>query len=136
MNQILISIRKDPFRIFFPIAILIACYASFLWIEFALITEENIPVTVHARLFIGGFIYLAIIGFLKTAITGIHYGKEIKKKESLNVDYFYNLSENSGVSKTNRIFFSARLRILLLKVEEQAEPPQLALIILAPAAIA
>ncbi|MEN8703390.1 MAG: outer membrane beta-barrel protein [Polaribacter sp.] len=45
-------------------------------------------------------------GFLKTAITGIHFGKEIKKKESLNVDYFYNLSENSGVSKTNRIFFS------------------------------
>ena len=45
-------------------------------------------------------------GFLKTAVTGIHYGKEIKKKESLNVDYFYNLSENNGVSKTNRVFFS------------------------------
>ena len=45
-------------------------------------------------------------GFLKTAVAGIHYGKEIKKKESLNADYFYNLSENNGVSKTNRVFFS------------------------------
>ena len=45
-------------------------------------------------------------GFLKTAVAGIHYGKEIKKKESLNADYFYNLSENNGVSNTKRVFFS------------------------------
>lgn len=45
-------------------------------------------------------------GFLKTAVAGIHYGKEIKKKESLNADYFYNSSENSGVSNTSRVFFS------------------------------
>lgn len=45
-------------------------------------------------------------GFLKTAVAGIHYGKEIKKKESLNADYFYNLSENSGFSNTSRVFFS------------------------------
>jgi hypothetical protein len=45
-------------------------------------------------------------GFLKTAVAGFHYGKELKKKESFNADYFYNSSENSGVSKTNRVFFS------------------------------
>lgn len=45
-------------------------------------------------------------GFLKTAVAGVNYGKEIKKKESFNVDYFYNLSENNGVSNTNRVFFS------------------------------
>ena len=46
-------------------------------------------------------------GFLKTAVTGIHYGKEIRKKESFNVDYFYNFLENKGVSDTKRVFFSS-----------------------------
>lgn len=45
-------------------------------------------------------------GFLKTAVVGLHYGKEIKKKESLNADYLYNSSENRGISNTNRVFFS------------------------------
>ena len=45
-------------------------------------------------------------GFLETAVAGVHYGKDLKKKESLNADYFYNSSENSGVSNTNRTFFS------------------------------
>ena len=45
-------------------------------------------------------------GFLKTGVAGINYGREIKKRESFNVDYFYNLSENNGISNTNRVFFS------------------------------
>ena len=48
----------------------------------------------------------SLSGFLKTAVAGIHYGKELKKKEDFNIDYFYNLSENNGVSNTNRVFFS------------------------------
>ena len=50
----------------------------------------------------------SLSGFLKTGVAGINYGKEIKKREFFNVDYFYNLSENSGVSNTNRVFFSNR----------------------------
>jgi hypothetical protein len=45
-------------------------------------------------------------GFLKTEVAGVNYGKEIKKRESFNADYFYNFSENNGVSTTNRVFFS------------------------------
>ncbi|WP_218598478.1 outer membrane beta-barrel protein [Polaribacter sp. NJDZ03] len=48
----------------------------------------------------------SLSGFLKTVVTGINYGKELRKKESFNVDYFYNLSENNGVSDTKRVFFS------------------------------
>lgn len=44
-------------------------------------------------------------GYLKTGVAGINYGEEIKKDESFNVDYFYNLSDNQGVSKTKRINF-------------------------------
>lgn len=46
-------------------------------------------------------------GFLKTGVTGVHYGKEIKKKESFNVDYFYNHSDNDGTSKTKKVNFSS-----------------------------
>lgn len=49
----------------------------------------------------------SLSGFLETAVTGVHFGSEIKKKESFNADYFYNLSENSGFSKTNRISFTS-----------------------------
>ena len=49
----------------------------------------------------------SLSGFLETAVTGVHFGKEIKKKESLNADYFYNSSENSGLSETNRISFTS-----------------------------
>ena len=46
-------------------------------------------------------------GFLETAVTGVHYGKELREKESFNVDYFYNFLENQGVSDTKRVFFSS-----------------------------
>lgn len=46
-------------------------------------------------------------GFLETAVTGVHYGKELREKESFNVDYFYNFLENQGVSNTKRVFFSS-----------------------------
>ncbi|MHB0756592.1 outer membrane beta-barrel protein [Polaribacter sp. M15] len=48
----------------------------------------------------------SLSGFLETKITGVHYGRELKKKESLNADYFYNASDNNGFSETNRINFT------------------------------
>ncbi|QHI39260.1 hypothetical protein IMCC3317_46650 [Kordia antarctica] len=45
-------------------------------------------------------------GFLTTAVTGIHVGHEFKKKESFNADYFFNYSDNDGLSNARRISFS------------------------------
>ncbi|QRM89495.1 MULTISPECIES: outer membrane beta-barrel protein [Lacinutrix] len=45
-------------------------------------------------------------GFLTTAVTGIHIGHEFKDKESFNADYFFNFSDNDGVSNSKRISFS------------------------------
>lgn len=59
---------KDPFRVCFPIAILLAVHASLLWICFAFFEYGTYPGFTHARFFIGGFLYLSIIGFLTTAI--------------------------------------------------------------------
>ncbi|WP_339659864.1 outer membrane beta-barrel protein, partial [uncultured Polaribacter sp.] len=49
----------------------------------------------------------SLSGFLETAVTGVHFGTEIKKKESFNADYFYNSSQNSGLTETNRISFTS-----------------------------
>ncbi|PKB44918.1 outer membrane receptor protein involved in Fe transport [Cellulophaga sp. RHA19] len=48
----------------------------------------------------------SLSGYLKTGVAGINIGHEFKDKESLNIDFFYNLSDNEGVSKTKRINFS------------------------------
>jgi len=48
----------------------------------------------------------SLSGFLKTGVAGVNYGGEIKKKEFINADYFYNHSDNNGTSKTKKINFS------------------------------
>lgn len=48
----------------------------------------------------------SLSGFLKTVVSGINFGHEFKDKKSFNVDYFYNLSDNSGTSNSKRISFS------------------------------
>ncbi|WP_077402870.1 outer membrane beta-barrel protein [Cellulophaga omnivescoria] len=48
----------------------------------------------------------SLSGYLKTGVAGINVGHEFKDKESLNIDFFYNLSDNEGVSNTKRINFS------------------------------
>ncbi|WP_299098235.1 outer membrane beta-barrel protein [uncultured Winogradskyella sp.] len=45
-------------------------------------------------------------GYLKTAVSGINLGHEFKKKEAFNADYFYNLSDNRGTSRSKRVSFS------------------------------
>ena len=48
----------------------------------------------------------SLSGFLKTGVAGINIGHEFKERESLNIDFFYNLSDNQGTSKSKRINFS------------------------------
>ncbi len=59
---------KDPFRLFFPVAILCLLYASGIWIRFGVFNQGDFPVEAHANLFLGGFLFLTIMGFLLTAI--------------------------------------------------------------------
>lgn len=48
----------------------------------------------------------SLSGFLTTGVAGIHIGHEFKKKESFNADYFYNHTNNNGLSFANRVTFS------------------------------
>ncbi len=47
-------------------------------------------------------------GFLTTGVAGLHIGHEFKKDESFNADYFYNHTNNNGLSFANRITFSGK----------------------------
>ncbi len=55
-------------------------------------------------------------GYLTTGVGGVHFGYELKKKEVINADYFYNVSENTGTSHSKRTSYS-RLRNYFLESE-------------------
>lgn len=48
----------------------------------------------------------SLSGYLKTGVGGVNFGHEFNKKEVFNADYFYNLSDNRGMSFSKRISFS------------------------------
>src|SRR5690606_19575329 len=62
------SLCKDPFRLFFPMAIFCLLYASGLWVAFGIFHRGSFPIETHANLFLGGFLYFSILGFLLTAV--------------------------------------------------------------------
>lgn len=62
------SLLKDPFRLCFPVALFFAAFACVQWIGFGLFSAWGYPGQSHATLFVGGFLYYAIFGFLMTAI--------------------------------------------------------------------
>lgn len=59
---------KNPFRLFFPLAILCILYASGLWFCHGILGMGVFPLQKHVNLFLGGFLYFSILGFLLTAI--------------------------------------------------------------------
>lgn len=48
----------------------------------------------------------SLSGNLTAGVGGVNFGVELKKKEVINVDYFYNFLENKGTSTSQRISFS------------------------------
>ncbi|MCB9090927.1 MAG: NnrS family protein [Halobacteriovoraceae bacterium] len=74
---------KDPFRIFFPVAIFYLLYASGLWIFYGIFDIGDFPVSEHANLFIGGYLYFSILGFLLTAIPRFTDSEFLTKYELL-----------------------------------------------------
>lgn len=49
----------------------------------------------------------SLSGFLTSGVAGFHLGHEFVEKRSLNVDYFYNHLNNTGLSIVNRINFAS-----------------------------
>lgn len=64
----LLKICKDPYRLFFPFACLMAFWASASWLSHVFWDLGAYPGLKHAELFVGGFLYFTIFGFLMTAI--------------------------------------------------------------------
>lgn len=59
---------KNPFKLFFPVAFYCALLGSGLWLAYGVFNIGEFPLENHAHLFMGGFIYFSIFGFLLTAI--------------------------------------------------------------------
>tara|TARA_Y100000782_G_scaffold4962_1_gene6038 strand:- start:284295 stop:285467 length:1173 start_codon:yes stop_codon:yes gene_type:complete len=84
------KICKDPFKLFFPIAIISMLYSCCLWLGYVFFEVGGFPLSQHANLFIGGFLYFSIIGFLLTAVPRFT-GTDFLSKQELSVFIFITL---------------------------------------------
>jgi hypothetical protein len=64
----LLELQKNPYRFFFPIAMFFLLLGSGLWIRAGVFQIGDLPIEEHANLFVGGYLFYAILGFLLTAI--------------------------------------------------------------------
>ncbi|MFH4968717.1 outer membrane beta-barrel protein [Gaetbulibacter sp. M240] len=55
----------------------------------------------------------SLTGFLTTRVAGINIGQEFREKEFLNANYFYNHSNNYGMTFSKRINFAANNNFIL-----------------------
>ena len=67
LQQFALDFYEEPFRIFFPVGILLGIAGVALWPAYYAGLILNYPGTTHARLMIEGFMASFIIGFLGTA---------------------------------------------------------------------
>ncbi|MCT4640697.1 MAG: NnrS family protein [Bacteriovoracaceae bacterium] len=81
------TLQKDPFRLFFPMALLCLLYAALLWVFYALFDYGTFPLQKHTLLFAGGFLYFSILGFLFTAIPRFTSTEYMGKKELIGSSF-------------------------------------------------
>lgn len=67
MNKFFARSLSEPFRVFFPFAILGLLYGVLLWVP-QIWSPDNYPVLVHRYLMLNGYVGMLIAGFLMTAV--------------------------------------------------------------------
>lgn len=72
---------KDPFKLFFPVALLCLLYGSMLWVFHSLFDIGEFPLEEHANIFFGGYLFFSILGFLLTAIPRFTKSAFLSKNE-------------------------------------------------------
>ena len=84
----LLEIQKNPYRLFFPIAMLFLLLGSGLWIKAGVLQIGDLPIEEHANLFVGGFLFYGVFGFLLTAIPQFTKTSYLSNKEILSISQF------------------------------------------------
>ncbi|MCP4911688.1 MAG: NnrS family protein [Oligoflexia bacterium] len=72
---------KDPFKLFFPVALLCLLYGAMLWVFHSLLDIGEFPLERHANIFFGGYLFFSIMGFLLTAIPQFTKSQPLSKNE-------------------------------------------------------
>lgn len=80
MNKFFVRSLSEPFRLFFPFAIIALLYGVLLWIP-QIWSPDSYPVLVHRYLMLNGFVALLIAGFLMTAVPRFSKTFEAEKSE-------------------------------------------------------
>ncbi len=66
--HLLTKIKRDPFRLFFPVGWVLSLYGASLWIMFQQNLLSTYPGQHHAQLMFNGFLLCFVLGFLMTAV--------------------------------------------------------------------
>ncbi len=130
---------EEPFRIFFPVGMLLAIAGVSLWIFYYGDILASYPGTSHARLMIEGFMASFIIGFLGTAgprITSTRHFSKLELLALLSLDLFAAGLHFGGSHRAGDALFSLCLMIFLFVIgkrfirREDSPPPNFALVAL------
>lgn len=62
------ALKKDPFRLFFPIGWISSIYGAWLWVSLKVGWTTGFPAEQHSQIMVGGFLLCFIMGFLMTAV--------------------------------------------------------------------
>ena len=79
------DLHREPFRIFFPAAVLAGLIGVGLWPVMLLGWTENYPGPSHARLMVQGFFGGFIIGFMGTAMPRLVEARPLSAREAFSL---------------------------------------------------
>lgn len=109
-------LRKDPFRVFFPVGVLVGIFGSMLWPLAAWKPEVfGYPSEGHRYLMIAGFLLAFVIGFLMTAIPRFTKTSTCSGIELISAIFLFALSHGAFLFLGIKVFFAGTaLSVLVL----------------------
>lgn len=124
---------EEPFRLFFPLGLLVSVGGVLLWPLLYGGWLTFYPGVAHARLMMGGFVGAFSLGFLGTALPRMISAPSLKPWELMVVLGFYSLAVfcyGSGFIQMGDtalfavlLFFSLSMLVRLLKCRQDVPPP-------------
>ena len=109
------DLHHEPFRLFFPVAVIAGLIGVALWPMMLLGWTENYPGPSHARLMVQGFFGGFIVGFMGTAMPRLVGARPFSAGEafSLLTLFFGNVTANTlGMNALGDLIFAGELAFL------------------------
>ena len=128
---------EEPFRIFFPVGVVIGLSGVLLWPLFYMGITSTYPATVHARFMSEGFLSCFIFGFLGTAgprvlsaqpFSGWEVSRLLALVGAAAMAHFWSYHALGGTFFTGALIFFAASLIRRFRQRQDSPPPNFSLV--------